>query len=81
MLTPLSLTAQTFPPYTGTVAITIAALPVPAGTSTIALPTATGTNFVEVKGDQTKNRLQCQLARGEWSADDEVQYLRAGFPN
>ncbi|HEY4929053.1 MAG TPA: type II secretion system protein [Acidimicrobiales bacterium] len=76
----LSPAAQGFPPYTGTTPITTTATPVPPGTHSIALPTATGTNYVEVKGDQTKS--DCNAYSPEAAGPSTtVQYLRAGFPN
>jgi type II secretory pathway pseudopilin PulG len=77
---PLSSVAQGVAPYTGTTPITTTATPVPTGTHSIALPTATGTNYVEVKGDQTKS--DCNAYSPEAAGPSTtVQYLRAGFPN
>jgi hypothetical protein len=77
---PLSSAAQGVAPYAGTIAITTTATPVPTGVHTIALPTLTGTNFVEVKGDQTKT--DCNAYSPEVTGPSAtVEYLRAGFPN
>jgi len=77
---PLSAATQGAAPYTGTVPVTTTATAVPAGTNTIALPTAVGTNYVEVKGDQTKTDCNAYSPEATGSSAT-VQYLRAGFPS
>jgi type IV pilus assembly protein PilA len=76
----LSSAAQGVAPYTGSISVTTTATAVPAGTHTIALPTATGTNFVEVKGDTTKT--DCNAYSPEATGPSAtVQYQQAGFPS
>jgi type IV pilus assembly protein PilA len=72
----LSSGSTTVVPYTGT-AITTTATALASGA--IAMPTGLGTNYVEVKGDNTTS--DCNAYTPKTNGTATVQYLTTGFPS
>ena len=73
----LSTAAKSVTPYTGTAVTTT---PVAAPSGPIALPAATGPNYVEVKGDTTQS--DCNAATPRTSGPPAtIEYRTSGFPN
>jgi type IV pilus assembly protein PilA len=68
--------STTVVPYTGT-AITTTATALASGA--IAMPTGLGTNYVEVKGDNTTS--DCNAYTPKTNGTATVQYLTTGFPS
>lgn len=77
--TPLSAAATAVSPYAGTTPVTKTPTSAPAGS--IGLPTAPGTDYVEVKGDVDKADCNAFTPKVSGSPDAIVQYSTDGFPN
>lgn len=73
----LSTAAKAATPFAGTTAVTPIAVAAPAGS--IGLPSAAGTNYVQVKGDSTMSDCNAYTPKTSGSPVT-VQYLTSGFP-
>jgi len=76
---PLSAASIASSPYAGTTVVTTSASS-PASAGSIGLPTAVGTNFVEVTGDTDKADCNAYTPKSK-GAPGTVRYLTDGFPN
>jgi type IV pilus assembly protein PilA len=76
---PLSAASISTSPYAGTTVVTTTTSS-PASAGSIGLPTAVGTNYVEVTGDTTKADCNAYTPKSN-GAPGTVQYSRDGFPN
>ncbi len=76
---PLSSASTSTSPYAGATVVTTTATS-PATAGSIGLPTAVGTNFVEVKGDTSKADCNAYTPKSS-GAPGTVQYSTDGFPN
>lgn len=76
---PLSPNAMSVAPYAGATTVTTTATS-PGVAGSIGLPTAVGTNFVEVKGDTNQSDCNAYTPKAPGSPGT-VQYLASQFPN